>query len=116
VIFQDYPQESDWFCIEAHLKLNDPGLANGIEEFWINDQLEARRTDQNHVGIYTEYGLNQVAFDHYWNGGSPQYNELYRDNIVSSTERIGCPRDSDLTGGSAAGSLGKPGTSYVIGQ
>lgn len=115
-IFQDYPQGSEWICIEAHLKLNDPGLSNGIEEFWVNDQLEARRTDQNHVGIYTAYGLNQVIFDNYWNGGSPQYNELYRDNMVISTERIGCLSDSELIGESGDGSLGKPGTPYVIGQ
>ena len=115
-VFQDYPAGSDWLCIEAHIKLNDPGVANGIEEFWIDGQLEARRTNQNHVGIYTAYGLNQVAFDNYWNGGSPQYNELYRDNIVISTERIGCLPDSVVHGEGGDGPVGKPGTPYVIDQ
>lgn len=93
VIYKDYPQGSGWLCIEAHIKLNDPGLANGIEEFWLDGQLEARLENQNHVENFTEYGLNQLVFDNYWNGGSPQVNVLYRDNMVVSTQRIGC-RDS----------------------
>ncbi len=70
--------------------MNDPGIANGIEEFWLDGKLEARRADQNHIGSYTDYGLNQLVFDNYWNRGSPQLNELYRDNMVVSTQRIGC--------------------------
>jgi len=89
-IFQDYPQGSAWICIEAHVKLNEPGMQNGIEEFWVDNQLDARRTDQNHIGIYTQYGFNQVVFDSQWNGGAPQANTFYRDNIVISTQRIGC--------------------------
>jgi hypothetical protein len=89
-IFQDYTQGSAWICIEAHVKLNEPGMQNGIEEFWVDNLLDARRIDQNHIGIYTQYGINQVVFDNYWNGGSPQTNILYRDNIVISTKRIGC--------------------------
>jgi hypothetical protein len=92
-IFQDYPQGSAWICIEAHVRLNEPGMQNGIEEFWVDNQLDARRTDQNHIGVYTQYGINQVVFDNYWNGGSPQTNILYRDNIVLSKQRIGCLKD-----------------------
>lgn len=32
-----------WFSVEAHVRLNDPGQANGVQEFWIDGQLEARR-------------------------------------------------------------------------
>jgi hypothetical protein len=70
--------------------LNEPGLPNGVEEFWIDNQLDARRTDQNHISIFTQYGINQMVFDSFWNGGSPQDNVLYRDNFVVSTQRIGC--------------------------
>lgn len=116
VIFKDYPQGSDWLCIEAHIKLNDPGLSNGIEEYWIDDQLEARRTDQNQVGTYTDFGLNQVVFDNYWNGGSPQQNTIYRDNMVVSTRRIGCTIDTEAPPGPADLELGRPGTPYIVGQ
>jgi len=27
--------DGQWYCVEAHVRLNDPGLANGIQEFWI---------------------------------------------------------------------------------
>jgi hypothetical protein len=114
VIFKNYPAGSDWLCVEAHIRLNDPGQANGIEEFWINDQLEARRTDQNHVGTYTDYGLNQVAFDNYWNGGPPQQNVIYRDNMVVSTQPIGCLSGDGTDVVPDDDSVGKPGTPYYV--
>ena len=90
VIFKAHPEQGEWICVEGHIKLNDPGTSNGVEEIWIDGRLEGQRADQNHVGTYTEYGLNQVVFDNYWNRGAPGENVLYRDNIVVSTERIGC--------------------------
>ena len=33
-----------WFYVEAHVKLNDPGQSNGIQEFWIDGTLEAQKT------------------------------------------------------------------------
>jgi hypothetical protein len=90
VLYGDRPSGSDWLCIEAHVRLNDPGQQNGVEEFWINETLDARRIDQDHVGGYAEHGLNQVVFENYWNGGSPQQNVIYRDNMVVSTAAIGC--------------------------
>ena len=79
-----------WYCIEAHVRLNDPGLSNGVQEFWINGHLEAQRTDLNFVGSYTAYGINAIFIENYWNAGSPREQERYFDNFVVSTERIGC--------------------------
>lgn len=93
-LFKSYPEGSAWLCIEGHIRLNDPGLSNGIEEFWLDGELEAHRADQNHIGTYQRYGLNQVVFDNYWNGGAPSTNVLYRDNLVVSTDRIGCLQPS----------------------
>ena len=93
VLFKDYPCGNQWHCIKGHVRLNDPGSANCLEEFWLDGKLEAQRTGPNHIGDYVEYGLNQLVFDNYWNGGSPQQNILYRDNIVVSTQRIGCMDD-----------------------
>lgn len=86
----DTQHSGQWFCIESHIKLNDPGQSNGIQEFWINGQLEARRSDLNFVGTYTSYGINAVLFENYWNAGSPRLQSRYFDNIVVSTQRIGC--------------------------
>lgn len=79
-----------WFCVEAHVKLNDPGQSNGIQEFWIDGNLEARRDGLDFVRSYTDYAINAVFFENYWNDGSSRDQERYFDNIVVSTQPIGC--------------------------
>ena len=78
-----------WFCVEAHVRLNDPGTSNGVQEFWIDGQLEAVSDNLNFVSSYTDYAINAVLFENYWNSGSPQLQERYFDNIVVSTQPIG---------------------------
>lgn len=41
-------------------------------------------------GAVSEYGINTVFLEHYWNGGAPRAQERYFDNFVVSTQRIGC--------------------------
>ncbi len=79
-----------WYCVEAHVRLNDPGSANGIFELWIDGSPEAQRTGLNWVGGYDAYGINAVFFENFWNAGAPAVQERYVDNIVVSTQRIGC--------------------------
>ncbi len=79
-----------WYCVEAHVRLNDPGQSNGVYEMWIDGAREASRTGLNWVGTYSQYGLNAVYFENYWNAGSPQAQDRYFDNIVVSSQRIGC--------------------------
>jgi hypothetical protein len=81
-----------WRCVEAHVRLNTAGQADGVQEFWIDGRLEARREGLNFVGSYTDYAINAVFFENYWNAGSPQDQERYFDNIVVSTRPIGCLR------------------------
>jgi hypothetical protein len=78
-----------WFCIEAHVKLNDPGQSNGIQEFWIDGAIEAQKTGLNFVGSFDGYAINAVFFENYWNSGSVKLQERYFDNIVISTRPIG---------------------------
>jgi len=86
----DTDHDDTWFCVEHHVRLNDPGQSNGLQEFWIDDSLEARRENLNFTGTYTEYAINAVFFENYWNDGSIKEQKRYFDNIVISTERIGC--------------------------
>ena len=81
-----------WHCIEVHVKLNDtdPQKSNGVQEFWINGKLEARRTGMNFVKSWDKYGINAIYFENYNGGGSSKIQERYFDNIVVSTEPIGC--------------------------
>jgi hypothetical protein len=89
-----------WICVETHVKLNDAGASNGLQELWLNDTLDAKRDGLNFLGSYSAYGINSVFFENHWNTGSPQVQERYFDNIVVSTKRIGCAENSS-TGMSA---------------
>lgn len=84
------PNAGTWNCVEAHVKLNDAGLSNGVEEFWIDGHLEASSTNLNFVGSYGDYGINAILFENYINNGSPEAQSRYWDNLVVSTQRIGC--------------------------
>jgi hypothetical protein len=42
------------------------------------------------MGSYRDYGINVVSIENYWNDGAPQAQERYFDNVVVSTQRIGC--------------------------
>jgi hypothetical protein len=79
-----------WICIEAHMKLNTPGAADGIGEYWVDSRLEARRADLNWRGSYTGHGINAIMLENYINDGGPQTQSRYIDNFVVSTARIGC--------------------------
>ncbi len=79
-----------WYCLEAHMKLNDPGQANGVLEYWINGALDAQRTGLNFVGVYTAFGINAIFFENYWSATAPSAESRYWDNIVVATQRIGC--------------------------
>jgi hypothetical protein len=90
--------DNKWYCIEAHVRLNDPGRSNGVQEFWIDGNLEARRDGLNFVGSYSDYGINAIFIENYWNSGSIKRQERYFDNFVVSTERIGCLCDRASSG------------------
>jgi hypothetical protein len=86
----DAAHAGQWYCVEVHARLNDPGRADGAFEYWVNGDLQAREDALNFVGPFTAYGINAVFFENYWNDGAPAAQERYLDNIVVSTERIGC--------------------------
>jgi hypothetical protein len=87
----DAAHVGQWYCIEVHARVNDAGVANGVQEMWINDVLEARRANMNWIGRYSAYGINAVFLENYWNApGSPKRQERYLDRFVVSTQRIGC--------------------------
>jgi hypothetical protein len=83
-----------WYCVIAHAKLNTPGLSDGVFEFWIDDKLQAGSYNLNWHGNWntdpTNYMINAVFFENYWNRGSPQLQERYLDNILISSTTIKC--------------------------
>jgi YD repeat-containing protein len=86
----DGANANTWHCVEGHMQLNDAGQSNGVLEFWVNGTLQARQANVNWLGAFTAYGINALFFENYWNGGPPQAQERYWDNLVVSTQPIGC--------------------------
>jgi hypothetical protein len=86
----DAAHVGQWYCVEARARLNDAGQSNGVFQLWIDGRLDAERTGLNWVGSFNAYGINAVFFENYWNAGSPQAQERYFDNLVVSTQPIGC--------------------------
>lgn len=83
-----------WYCVTAHLKMNTPGLSDGVFEFWIDDVLQAGSYDLNWHGDWNKnqgsYMINSVLFENYWNNGSPKLQERYFDNLLISSKPISC--------------------------
>lgn len=83
-----------WHCVVAHVKLNSPGKADGLFEFWVNGVLQAGNYNLNWQGNYNAspetYKINALFFENYWNAGSPKEQKRYFDNILISTEPITC--------------------------
>lgn len=86
----DVAHVGKWYCIEAHVRLNDPGRSNGVFELWIDGRREAGRSDLDWVGRYAAFGINAVFLENYWNGGAPADQERYFDRFVVGTTQIGC--------------------------
>jgi len=96
----DSLHDDTWYCIEMRVKLNDPGLSNGIQQYWIDGQLEATSGGLNFVDTWTDYGINAIFLENYWNEAevegeqykvtTPVVQERYFDNFVVSTQPIGC--------------------------
>jgi MYXO-CTERM domain-containing protein len=79
-----------WVCLEMFMKLNTPGAADGEMAFWIDDQLGVA-VDGMRWRDVPELGLNKAFLQHYIEVGDTDVsNRVWFDNVVVSTERIGC--------------------------
>ena len=88
-----------WILVESRAKLNTPGKNDGVNQLWIDGRLEVERRNLNFRGSYTEYGINAVFLESYWNSGSIKTQGRWFDNFVISTKPIGpvvCPTNPIL--------------------
>jgi len=102
-----YVQSGQWYTIEFHKRLNDVGQNNGIFEMWIDGE---KVTEYNDVlfrvpwdgtyGSNFSYGSNFIMLSTYINDLAVQDQEIYYDDIKSSSSYIGtslpqqCPGDA----------------------
>lgn len=87
-----------WVCLELTQRLNTPGEADGEMAFWVDGELAHRQTGMQWRDV-AELGLNKAWLQHYIAGGdAEQSNRIWFDDVVVSTERIGCsPGDVEPT-------------------
>ncbi|HEX8911273.1 MAG TPA: hypothetical protein VF796_02855, partial [Humisphaera sp.] len=78
-----------WICVEARLKLNTPGKADGENQLWVDGTLDAERKNLDLRGTYTAHTINAVFLEAYWNQGSPVDQKRWYDDFVVSTKPIG---------------------------
>lgn len=79
-----------WYCVEQHLRLNKPGLADGQMRVWVDGRevLNRQRVRFRHV---PELKIEAVWFDVYHGGVAPAPHDmtLYIDQVVIAREYIG---------------------------
>lgn len=80
----------EWHCVEVHMAVNTIGNADGVLEFFVNDELENGRSDLDWRGSWDAYGINAVAIENFWPGGAPMPLRRWIDDLVIATEPIGC--------------------------
>lgn len=84
------PAESGrWVCVESHIRLNTPGKQDGLFELWVDGKPEASRTDLDWHGEWTDYAINAVFLENYWNEGSVKRQARWFDDFAISTRPIG---------------------------
>lgn len=82
-----------WYCVEGRIKLNTPGLHDGILQGWVDGQ---QAFDKSDIAFrFSDEGdmhIESLWFDVYYGGSytSPQTNEIQFDSLALSDEKIGC--------------------------
>ena len=116
-------ETGDWVCLELHMHINTPGQDDGTMAFWVDDELALEQGGM-HWRDVEDLELNKAWLQHYIaTGDADQPNQVWFDDVVVSTERIGCGAggggeesgDGDSDGGDGDGdgdpSDGDPGDS-----
>lgn len=79
-----------WVCLELHMHINTPGQSDGAMSFWVDDALALEQTGM-HWRDVEDLQLNKAWLQHYIaDGDADQSNRVWFDDVVVSTERIGC--------------------------
>jgi hypothetical protein len=89
-IFTDAPgprYKGDWHFIEVELRLNTPGVADGVARYWMDGDLLMEATDV----LYREAGqeamrFNQLLIAPYISVGSPVEQTMWVDDLTIATE------------------------------
>ena len=79
-----------WVCLEMMMRINTVGQSDGVMAFWVDDQLGHEQIGM-HWRDVPELQLNKAWLQHYIApGDAEQSNQIWFDDVVVSTQRIGC--------------------------
>jgi len=88
-LIQDFLSDGEWHCFEYHVKLNDIGSNNSIQEVYVDGVLRST-AGNNHVMRNTPLKIQMISlFDNYAKPISSGDQTLYLDDMVISTTYIG---------------------------
>jgi len=92
--------DNQWYCIETHIKMNTPGVANGVLELWVNGRLTMRYVDRTFRGTAVK-GPNgnssQANFEYVRIYVQSGIGDMYYDLFAVGSTRIGCVGSRDST-------------------
>ena len=76
-----------WTCLETEVLLNTPGMHNGLHRAWLNGTLAVEKLNMRWRDSAI---LNLSSFQLSFSGNSSTDTHIWIDNVVVSTQRIGC--------------------------
>lgn len=79
-----------WYCIEQYVRLNRPGISDGILRVWVDGRLAMERSEIRMRNV-DQLHIETVWLNAYHGGAekSPQDQHLYIDNVVVARRYIG---------------------------
>jgi len=90
-----------WYCVEVHVKLNTPGLADGEVAAWIDDELKLFYPERQFRGAASTDPAPSTATVEsayiaggYGGAAVPRLQYAWHDDHVVSSQRIGCQVDT----------------------
>lgn len=82
----------EWFCLEMMMEANASGASDGRMAYWVDDEL-AHEVTGLRWRTTNDLQLDRVGLQHYIaEGDADSPNRVWFDDVVVSTEPIGCPR------------------------
>lgn len=80
-----------WYCIEQHVRLNTPGVRDGVLRAWVDGALALARDDVRLRDVEA-VRIERVWMNVYHGGTAPPARDMHLDidNVVIARERIGC--------------------------
>jgi hypothetical protein len=76
-------------CVEAYMRLNAPGAADGEAQVWVDGVQEIATDGVDFRESWSDFGINALRFTNYAEPPSEPL-DFWVDDVVVATERVGC--------------------------